>query len=354
MQSLQSHSRFRKFATSSTLALLSNCANELTCWSFFLRISFAASQLPIPICTFNQGLIIVSDYKDVYFTSKDGLRLYARDYAAHTVANAAAANAKLPIICIHGLTRNSADFNELAPLLAQQGRRVIAVDVRGRGRSQHAHKAAHYHPWVYANDVVSLAEQLGIQRAVFIGTSMGGLITMTLAIRKSSLIAAAVLNDVGPMLSQKGLDRIAGYAGDGMHCTTWEQARHYIQRINQSAFPNNTDQEWDKWAHRAFAENAQGELELQYDPLIATPLKTGKLKATSWLARWAFKRLSKNRPCLLVRGAISDLLEVEQANYMKQVCPQLQYVEVPQIGHAPMLTEIEALQALQKFLQQVE
>ncbi len=294
---------------------------------------------------------IVSDYKDVYFTSKDGLRLYARDYAADA---AALPSSKLPVICIHGLTRNSADFNELAPLLAQQGRRVIAVDVRGRGRSQHARKVAHYHPWVYANDILSLAEQIGIRRAVFIGTSMGGLITMTLALRKSSLIAASVLNDVGPKLSQKGLDRIAGYAGDGMHCANWEQARNYIKYINQSAFPNNTDEEWDKWARRAFAENAQGELELQYDPLIATPLKTGKLKATSWLTRWAFKRLSRNRPCLLVRGAISDLLEVEQANYMKQVCPQLQYVEVPQIGHAPMLTEPKAQQALQNFLQQVE
>ncbi|WP_395008888.1 alpha/beta fold hydrolase [Undibacterium sp.] len=293
----------------------------------------------------------MSDYKDVYFTSKDGLRLYARDYAADA---AALPSSKLPVICIHGLTRNSADFNELAPLLAQQGRRVIAVDVRGRGRSQHARKVAHYHPWVYANDILSLAEQIGIRRAVFIGTSMGGLITMTLALRKSSLIAASVLNDVGPKLSQKGLDRIAGYAGDGMHCANWEQARNYIKYINQSAFPNNTDEEWDKWARRAFAENAQGELELQYDPLIATPLKTGKLKATSWLTRWAFKRLSRNRPCLLVRGAISDLLEVEQANYMKQVCPQLQYVEVPQIGHAPMLTEPKAQQALQNFLQQVE
>lgn len=298
--------------------------------------------------TFNLGLNIVSDYKDVYFTSKDGLRLYARDYAA------AQPSSKLPVICIHGLTRNSADFNELAPLIAQQGRRVIAVDVRGRGRSQRADKVAHYHPWVYANDIVSLAEQLGINRAVFIGTSMGGLITMTLALRKSKLIAAAVLNDVGPKLSQKGLDRIAGYAGDGMHCANWEQALNYIKYINQSAFPNNTDAEWEKWARRAFAENAQGELELQYDPLIATPLKTGKLKATSWLARWAFKRLSRNRPCLLVRGSISDLLEDEQANYMKQVCPQLQYVEVPQIGHAPMLTEPEAQQALQNFLQQVE
>ncbi|MBC3874079.1 alpha/beta fold hydrolase [Undibacterium flavidum] len=290
----------------------------------------------------------MSDFKEIYFNSRDGLRLYARDYPANP------SSSKLPVICIHGLTRNAADFNELAPWLAQQGRRVLAVDVRGRGRSQHARKVTHYHPMVYANDILSLAEHLGIKRAVFIGTSMGGLITMTLALRKSSLIAAAILNDVGPMLSQKGLDRIASYAGESASFNTWEQARNYIKNINQSAFPHNDDAEWDKWASRAFVENVQGQLELQYDPLIATPLKTGKLKATSWLARWAFRRLANKRPCLLIRGTISDLLESEQADYMRRVAPGLQYAEVAGIGHAPMLTEAESAQAIQAFLQQVE
>lgn len=294
----------------------------------------------------------MSDFKEVYFQSKDGLRLYARDYPCDDTA--LTPTSKLPVICIHGLTRNASDFDELAPWIAQQGRRVIAVDVRGRGRSQYARKASHYHPMVYAADIISLAQTLGICRAVFIGTSMGGLITMTLALRKSNLIAASILNDVGPVLSQKGLNRIASYAGEGSDCANWEQAREYIREINQSAFPNNSEQEWDKWAHRAFAQNALGKLELQYDPLIATPLKTGKLKASSWIAKWAFRRLTKKRPCLLVRGTISDLLEQEQASYMLRVAPHLQYVEVPGIGHAPMLTEPEAKLAIQKFLSQVE
>jgi len=294
----------------------------------------------------------VSDFKEIYFQSKDGLRLYARDYAGDS--NTGSPKSKLPVICIHGLTRNSSDFDELAPWIALQGRRVLAVDVRGRGRSQHASKVSHYHPMIYASDIISLTQTLGISRAVFIGTSMGGLITMSLALRKSNLIAAAILNDVGPVLSQKGLNRIASYAGEGSHCRTWEQARDYIRDINQSAFPNNSEQEWDKWAHRAFAQNALGELELQYDPLIATPLKTGKLKASSWIAKWAFRRLTKHRPCLLVRGSISDLLEQEQASYMLSVAPHMHYVEIPEIGHAPMLTEPEAKSAIQKFLSQVD
>lgn len=290
----------------------------------------------------------MSDFKEIYYSSKDGLQLYARDYPALLPTT------KLPIICIHGLTRNAADFDELAPWLAHQGRRVLAVDVRGRGRSQHARKVDHYHPMVYAGDIVSLAQHLGLQRAIFIGTSMGGLITMTLALRKSSLIAAAILNDVGPILSQKGLNRIASYAGESTVLNTWTQARDYVKNINQSAFPNNDDMEWDKWARRAFSENDLGELKLQYDPLIATPLKTGKLKATSWIARWAFRRLANKRPCLLIRGSISDLLETEQANYMRRVAPNLQYAEVTGIGHAPMLTETAAAQAIQDFLQGLE
>ena len=290
----------------------------------------------------------MSDFKEIYFPSKDGLQLYARDYPTTSPSN------KLPVICIHGLTRNSADFDELAPWIVQQGRRVIAVDVRGRGRSQHASKVAHYHPMVYAGDIISLAQHLGLQRAIFIGTSMGGLITMTLALRKSSLIAAAILNDVGPILSQKGLNRIASYAGESASFHNWAQARQYIKNINQSAFPHNDDAEWDKWARRAFAENAQAQLELQYDPLIAMPLKTGKLKASSWLARWAFRRLANKRPCLLIRGTLSDLLEPEQAAYMRRVAPNLQYAEVEGIGHAPMLTEASAAQAIQAFLQQLE
>jgi pimeloyl-ACP methyl ester carboxylesterase len=290
----------------------------------------------------------VSTFTDLSYTSTDGLTLYARDYAAHS------GTARLPVICIHGLTRNASDFDELAPWIATQGRRVIALDVRGRGRSEHDPDPSKYNPMVYAGDVIKLAHDLGIERAVFVGTSMGGIITMTLALRRLKLIAAAVLNDVGPVISPKGLARIAGYAGKDCVLTTWEQATDYIMTINQQAFPANDLEEWSKWAHRAFAENEHGQLVLRYDPNIAMPLQTGKLKPSSWMSRMAFRRLARNRPVLLVRGALSDLVEDEQAGYMRRAAPDMQYALVPGVGHAPMLTEPPAREAIQQFLSQVD
>ena len=290
----------------------------------------------------------MSNFKEIHFTSSDGLTLYARDYAAQ------GGQAKCPVICIHGLTRNSSDFEELAPWIASMGRRVIAVDVRGRGKSAYDSNPAHYNPMVYSADIVKLTEQLGIARAVFIGTSMGGMITMTMALRRLKLMVAAILNDVGPVISQTGLSRIAVYTGKGKTFSTWQEATDYIMTINQSAFPNNTMEEWQKWARRAFRENAQGQLELQYDPNIALALKNGKLKASSWIAKLAFRRLARNRPTLLIRGTLSDLIEPEQVDYMREVAPNMQYAEVPNVGHAPMLMESEAKAAISEFLARVE
>ncbi|MDO9193912.1 MAG: alpha/beta hydrolase [Undibacterium sp.] len=290
----------------------------------------------------------MSTFKEINFTSTDGLPLYARDYAAHSGL------AKCPVICIHGLTRNSSDFEEVAPWIASLGRRVIAVDVRGRGKSAYDPDTSHYNPMVYAGDVIKLAKDLGITRAVFIGTSMGGLITMTLALRRLSLISAAILNDVGPILSPNGLKRIASYAGRGNSFNSWTEATDYIMTVNQSAFPDNDMEEWEKWARRAFAENAQGQLVLQYDPNIALPLQNGKLKAKSLIAKLAFRRLARKRPTLLIRGALSDLIETEQANYMRAVAPSMQYAEVPNAGHAPMLMEAVAMDAIRHFLAQVD
>jgi pimeloyl-ACP methyl ester carboxylesterase len=257
------------------------------------------------------------------------------------------------VICIHGLTRNSSDFDELAPRIAALGRRVLALDVRGRGHSERDPDPANYNPLVYAGDVAKLMEDLGIERAVFVGTSMGGLISMTLALRHVDRIAALVLNDIGPVISAKGLARIAGYTGQCASLGSWRQAANYVRDINQCAFPYNDDAEWDKWARRAFDEDDKGQLVPRYDPNIAIALQTGKLKPTSLSARMAFRRVARKRPTLLVRGALSDLVEPEQAEWMKKTAPELQYVEVPNVGHAPMLTEPEAWKAISAFLAQV-
>jgi pimeloyl-ACP methyl ester carboxylesterase len=289
----------------------------------------------------------VSTFTPISFTSLDGLSLYARDYAAH------AGPARLPVICIHGLTRNSADFDELAPRIASLGRRVLAVDVRGRGNSARDPDPSNYNPVVYAGDIAKMMDDLGIGRAVFVGTSMGGLITMTLAGRHPDRIAAAILNDIGPIISEKGLARIASYTGQCAPLASWRDAAHYIRDINQCAFPENSMQEWDKWARRAFEPDDQGRLAARYDPNIAIALQTGKLKPTSLAARVAFRRLARKRPTLLVRGGLSDLVEPQQAEWMRKTAPDLQYAEVPNVGHAPMLTEPEAWEAVRGFLAQV-
>ena len=290
----------------------------------------------------------MNDYTDLSYTSTDGLDLYARDYPS------TGGQARLPVICIHGLTRNSADFEELAPWLAGGGRRVLAVDVRGRGRSARDPDPSHYTAAVYAGDIVKLARDLGIARAVFVGTSMGGIITMRLALGHLRLIAGAVLNDVGPILSQRGLKRIASYAGNTAVLPSWEQAADYVMNINQCAFPANDMQEWDKWAHRAFAENEQGQLVQRYDPSIARQFSAGPVRSSSWQSRLSFLRLANFRPTLLVRGSLSDLVEAEQASYMRRAAPAMNYVEVPGVGHAPMLTEPTARHAIARFLDQVD
>jgi pimeloyl-ACP methyl ester carboxylesterase len=207
---------------------------------------------------------------------------------------------------------------------------------------------------VYAGDVVKLAHDLGIARAVFIGTSMGGLITMTLAMRHLDLIAAAVLNDVGPALSPRGLRRIAGYAGKGEVLASWSDAANYLREINQTAFPDNTAQDWEHWARRSFTETAPGQLGMRYDPRIADSISADNLKPSSVLARFAFRRLARRRPTLLVRGALSDLIEHEQLALMRAAAPRMAYAEVPNVGHAPMLTETEAQAALRDFLGRVD
>lgn len=286
----------------------------------------------------------MSTYTEIRFTSGDGLRLYARDYAA------GAGPARLPVICIHGLTRNSSDFDEFAPIVAGMGRRVLALDIRGRGHSERDPNPDNYNPAVYAEDVARLMSELGIGRAVFVGTSMGGLITMTLAMQHLDLVAAAVLNDIGPVLSKKGLARIAGYAGKAAALGSWDAAAGFVKDINLCAFPDNSDEEWGKWARRAFEQDGEGRLAPRYDPNIAIALQTGKLRPTSLAARTAFRKLARERPVLLVRGELSDLLEARQADWMRRAAPGMQYVEVPKVGHAPMLTEAAALEAIAGFL----
>ncbi|MEJ8406221.1 alpha/beta hydrolase [Brevundimonas vesicularis] len=282
------------------------------------------------------------------WTSPDGLSLFARDYAP------AAGTARPPVIAIHGLTRNSADFEAIAPLLAQSGRRVLAVDVRGRGLSDRAPDPMTYMPDVYARDVLALMEQAGIDRAVFVGTSMGGLITMALTAIRPKAVVAAILNDIGPEVAPEGLARIAAYSGQPVEIGSWADAAAYAKRINAVAFPHYTEPDWDAFARRIFRQQADGEIALDYDPDIAVPIRAAGAKALVPNLWPMFRRLAKKRPTLLVRGANSDLLSADIAARMKKAAPTMAYVEVPGIGHAPMLDEADAKAAIFEFLAEID
>jgi pimeloyl-ACP methyl ester carboxylesterase len=291
----------------------------------------------------------MSAFADRYFQSKDGLRLHARDYAGSSDP------ARLPVICIHGLSRNAADFEDLAPHLTATGRRVLALDVRGRGGSAWDLQPQNYHPGTYAEDVVTLAAQAGIARAVFIGTSMGGIITMVLSAVQPDLIAAAVLNDIGPELSPIGLARIAGYVGNAKPVTTWAEAATYAKATNGAAFPLYNDADWDRFARRLFTQ-ANGTLATAYDPAIALAFKPaeGAAPAPAPDMTPLFRALTTGRPSLLIRGGLSDLIDQPIADRMRALAPTMAYAEVPHVGHAPMLTEPEALSAILTLLASVD
>jgi len=286
---------------------------------------------------------------DLFWTSGEGLPLHARDYAPIGDVRG------LPVICIHGLTRNARDFEDLAPLIAAKGRRVLAVDVRGRGLSAWDPQPLNYHPGTYAGDIVALLAATGIERAVFVGTSMGGLITLVLASFKPEAIAAAVLNDVGPELSPVGLARIAAYAGGASRFETWPEAIDYARRINQAAFPVYGDADWDRFARRFF-DAKDGGFVLACDPDISAPIKAAAAANKDGASALApdmyplFRALTKGRPVLLVRGGISDLVEPPIVERMCAAAPDMAVVEVPGVGHAPMLTEPQAWAAIADLL----
>jgi pimeloyl-ACP methyl ester carboxylesterase len=290
---------------------------------------------------------VMPDVAERRWTSADGLSLFARDYAPGS------GPARLPVICLHGLTRNSRDFEVLAPHMSAGGRRVLAVDVRGRGRSDWDPRPLQYNPAVYAGDVAALMAQAGLARALFVGTSMGGLITMTLSALRPDLVAGAVLNDVGPEVGAAGLARIAAYVGGTPAVANWAEAAAYARATNGAALPDLSDEAWARFARRIFREALAGGLALDYDPAISEVFKVSPTAAPSAAPPdlWPlFAGLAANRPLLLIRGAESDILEAGTAARMAAAAPHMARADIRGLGHAPTLEEPDAVAAIDAFL----
>ena len=285
---------------------------------------------------------VMTTFHDLYWTAADGLSLHARDYPGGGSA--------APVICLHGLTRNAKDFEDLAPAIADRtGRRVLAVDVRGRGGSARAADPASYNPGVYAMDVLALLDDQKIDCAAFIGTSMGGLIMMTLAALRPAALAAAVLNDVGPEIAAEGLARIRGYVGAPADTPDWPAAAAYVKAGNQAVFPHYDDAAWARMARRTFRDDG-GRPVLDYDPGIAAPIRAADPAAPAPDLWPFFAALVTGRPALLIRGETSDILNDDIAGRMRAAAPDMDYAVVPGVGHAPMLDEPAAEAAILTLL----
>lgn len=283
---------------------------------------------------------MTNTFEDIFYKSFDGLTLYARDYDPGSL--------KPVVLCLHGLTRNSRDFHDLARGLTDDYR-VISADQRGRGRSESDPNAANYRPDTYCEDMFTLLEHLKIKEITAIGTSMGGIMTMMMETLRPGLLRAAIINDIGPEINPAGLERIKSYVGGSGPFKSWNAAAKALKAQGPDVFPDYTDEDWIAFAQRTCTETGDGDIEFSYDTAIAKPFKhndTAPDQTDLWPVFDALSRV----PVLSIRGALSDILSSGTVEKMRRLHPDFISVEIPYIGHAPMLNEPESLQAIQSFL----
>ena len=282
--------------------------------------------------------------REIFYTSQDGLKLFARDYGPRHSKVA-------PVICLPGLTRNSKDFEALATHLSKE-RRVLCPDLRGRGRSQYCDSWTDYTPQTEMLDIFDLMAAVGVQQAIFVGTSRGGIITMLMATHRPNAILGAILNDIGPEIGFAGLKRIAGYAGVMEAPPTWTEAAFKLRLMNEREFPTLSGDDWYTQARRTFAEKA-GAPVVDYDAKIGVGLRKGLDAANGVLPdMWPQFKALKHVPLLVLRGENSDILAPETIGRMESKHPNLKSVTVKDRGHVPFLDEPEVLEAIDAYLAQ--
>lgn len=286
-----------------------------------------------------EDLLNGSAWQDCHYTSPDGLTLYYRDYAAESD--------RLPVVCLPGLSRNSRDFETLAPRLQRGGRRVITPDLRGRGRSQRDPNWSNYQPLTYLGDIAALQAAAGAERVVVIGTSLGGILAMLIAATRPAAIAGAVLNDVGPEIASEGLQRISQYVGRCAPVSNWEEAAAQARANYGFAMPGLSDDDWLDYARRSYIE-IDGVPQLDMDPMIGEAVRSARSGAVPdlWPAFGALQPV----PTLALRGVLSDVLSAETFDRMAREKPDLRRLSVERRGHPPLLDEPEVVEAIEEFL----
>jgi pimeloyl-ACP methyl ester carboxylesterase len=253
------------------------------------------------------------------------------------------------LVCVHGVTRVSDDFDRLAESLSEHYR-VICPDVVGRGRSDWLRDPRHYIVPQYVSDMVTLIARLDVTQVDWVGTSMGGLIGMGLAALPDSPVRKMVINDIGPNLNFPALSRIGEYIAQDVRFDSFEAGRDYIRTVS-APFGPHSDDEWDKLARDVLRKDNEGSWRRHYDLAIAkgfegmTEESTKRGEAALWATYDAIRA-----PVLLVRGSESDLLTRETAQAMTERGPRAQLAEIPGVGHAPTFMHDDQIALVKHFL----
>lgn len=284
-------------------------------------------------------------FNERFISARDGLRLYVRHYPA--LARGGQRDTR-PVLCLAGLTRNSRDFHDIALALSQDAsapRDVYTLDSRGRGMSEHDSDWKGYSIPNEMHDVIDVMTVLGLYEAGIIGTSRGGLITMILAAAQPGRIGAVVLNDIGPVIEQDGLARIAGYVGRIPMPKTWADAARTVRDLTKRDFPMLTDADVDGVARQLFNER-NGRPVAGYDAKLAKSLSVldGPIPAL-----WPQFEALKRAPLMVIRGANSDLLSEKTVDEMQRRHTMLTRVTVANEGHAPLLRDALTMAAIVSF-----
>ncbi len=279
--------------------------------------------------------------KSVFISAPDGLRLHARCYGQPS--------SSLPVVCLPGLTRTTADFDDLAEALAA-GRRVIALDYRGRGLSDYDANPANYSLPVELGDVIAATLALNVQPAIYVGTSRGGILAMLLAAMQPEVVAGVILNDIGPVIERDGLARIKAYVGKLPQPKTFDEAANLLHELFGAQFPKLDRDSWLANA-RATYRLQNDRLVPTYDANIAGTLESADFGNLPTL--WEQFDALAGKPVMVIRGALSDILSASTLDEMRDRHPGLDTVEVADQGHAPGLTNPELLARIVDFIARI-
>ncbi len=281
-------------------------------------------------------------WRDIFFTARDGLRLYARHYGVPDTS-------RRPLVCLAGLTRNSKDFHDLAMVLSgprAHRRAVYALDYRGRGRSAYDDDWKNYSIMTEMLDVLDFMTVTGLHDVSILGTSRGGLIAMVIAAVRPTAISSVILNDIGPVIDPTGLARIIAYVGRIPLPTNWEEATQAVKGMNKRQFTAISDEQWEEIARQSFNDE-NGNPVYAYDRRLSKAISVleGPLPEL-WPQFQALNRV----PVLALRGENSDLLSEDTFAKMRARHPAIETRTVPGQGHAPFLKDEPTISLIGKFL----